>query len=112
LFRAFLQLKPDGRNILLAAGVFAACAAMGLVGALLTRVAHTPKPETRLLFQGFEAGMLGYALYRLVRYSSAIEVFDMALEDAGDNTERRGQILGDRSLSLAALGLYDEDQGD
>ncbi len=52
--------------------------------------------------------MLGYALYRLARYSAAIEVFDMALEDAGDNAERRGQILGDRSLSLAALGHHDE----
>ena len=52
--------------------------------------------------------MLGYALYRLGQYSAAIEVFDMALDDAGDNAERRGQILGDRSLSLAALGHYDE----
>lgn len=63
LFRTFLQLRPDGRNVLLAAGIFAACAVMGLLGALLSRLAHTPKPETRLLFQGFEAGMLGYALY-------------------------------------------------
>jgi len=63
LFRAFLQLRPDGRNVLLAAGVFAACAVMGFAGALLARIAHTPRPETRLLFQGFEAGMLGYALY-------------------------------------------------
>jgi len=52
--------------------------------------------------------MLGYALYRLGQHSAAIEVFDMALQDAGDNAERRGQILGDRSLSLAALGHYDE----
>ncbi len=63
LFRAFLQLRPDGRNILLAGSVFAACALMGLVGGLFSRAARTPRPETRFLFQGFEAGMLGYALF-------------------------------------------------
>ena len=63
LFRAFLQLRPDGRNVLLASSVFAACALMGVLGALFSRTAHTPRPETRFLFQGFEAGMLGYALF-------------------------------------------------
>ncbi len=52
--------------------------------------------------------MLGYALYRLGQHSAAIEVFDMALQDADDNAERRGQILGDRSLTLAALGHHEE----
>ena len=63
LFRAFLQLRPDGRNAFLAASIFAACALMGLLGALFSRAARTPRPETRFLFQGFEAGMLGYALF-------------------------------------------------
>jgi len=63
LFRAFLQLRPDGRNVLLAASIFAACALMGVLGALFSRAARTPRPETRFLFQGFEAGMLGYALF-------------------------------------------------
>ena len=63
LFRAFLQLAPEGRNAVLALAVFAACAVMGGVGAALQRAARLPRPETRLLFQGFEAGMLGYALF-------------------------------------------------
>lgn len=63
LFQAFLQLRPNGRNILLAAAVFLACALMGAFGAVFSHLARTPKPETRFLFQGFEAGMLGYALY-------------------------------------------------
>lgn len=63
LFRAFLLLNPEGRNFILAASIFAACAILGLLGALVSKIAHTPAPETRLLFQGFEAGMLGYALF-------------------------------------------------
>ncbi|MDO8107024.1 hypothetical protein Q6348_07405 [Isoptericola sp. b441] len=63
LFRAFLQLAPDGRNAVLALAVFAACAVMGVIGAGLSRALRLPRPETRLLFQGFEAGMLGYALF-------------------------------------------------
>lgn len=52
--------------------------------------------------------MLGYALYRLNQTSAAIEVLDMALADAGEDAARRGQILGDRALALAALGHHDE----
>lgn len=72
------------------------------------RAIHEHGTETLKPLQARARNMLGYALYRLGRYSAAIEVFDMALEDAGDNVERRGQIMGDRSLSLAALGHYDE----
>ena len=52
--------------------------------------------------------MLGYALYRLGHHSSAIEVLDMALVDAGEDAARRGQILGDRALALGAIGHHDE----
>jgi hypothetical protein len=96
LFRAFLQLRPDGRNILLAAGVFTACAAMGLVGALLARVVHTPRPETRLLFQGFEAGMLGYALYAGYHGSEHLPAF-AALD--------LGQVLYVFTVLMAQMSL-------
>src|SRR6266446_1151883 len=52
--------------------------------------------------------MLGYALYRLGHHSSAIEVLDLAMLDAGEDGARRGQILGDRALALGALGHHDE----
>jgi len=81
LFRAFLQLRPDIRNILLAASIFAACAVMGLAGALLSRAARTPRPETRFLFQGFEAGMLGYALFS--GYHGSDRLSDFAALDMG-----------------------------
>lgn len=81
LFRAFLQLRPDGRNALLAASIFAACAVMGLAGALFSRAVRTPRPETRFLFQGFEAGMLGYALFS--GYHGSEHLSDFAALDMG-----------------------------
>ena len=75
LFRAFLQLEPDGRNAVLAAAVFASVAVMGGIGALLTRSLHLPRPETRLLFQGFEAGMLGYAFFVALHGAERLPAF-------------------------------------
>ena len=75
LFRAFLQLEPDGRNAVLALAVFTACAVMGAVGALLTRAMRLPRPETRLLFQGFEAGMLGYAFFAALYAADRLPAF-------------------------------------
>lgn len=75
LFRAFLRLAPEGRNAVLALAVFAACAVMGGVGAVLQRAARLPRPETRLLFQGFEAGMLGYALFVALHGDALLPAF-------------------------------------
>lgn len=81
LFGAFVRLEPDGRNAALAAVVFGLCAVMGVVGAGLTRsgalarVTQLPRPETRLLFQGFEAGMLGYALFVALHSSEHLPAF-------------------------------------
>lgn len=75
LFRAFLQLEPDGRNAVLAVVVFAACALMGLAGAGAARVLRLPRPETRLLLQGFEAGMLGYALFAALHTTARLPAF-------------------------------------
>lgn len=75
LFRAFLQLEPDPRNAGLALAVFASVAVMGGIGALLTRALRLPTPETRLLFQGFEAGMLGYALFVALHGAERLPAF-------------------------------------
>ena len=72
------------------------------------RAIHEHQTDELKPLQARARNMRGYALYRLGRHSAAIEVFDMALQDAGDNAERRGQIMGDRALSLAALGHHDE----
>lgn len=75
LFRAFLQLDLEGRNAVLALVVFSSCALMGAAGAAATRFARLPRPETRLLFQGFEAGMLGYAFFAALHSSDVLPAF-------------------------------------
>ena len=63
LFGAFSRVDVDGRLGLLALGIFVACGLMGLIGQFASHVTHLPDPATRFLFQGFEAGMLGYGLF-------------------------------------------------
>ncbi len=83
LFGAFVRLRPDGRNAALAGIVFCLCAAMGGLGVLLTRTAGLPRPETRLLFQGFEAGMLGYALFVALHSTEHLPAFAALLRRTG-----------------------------
>lgn len=75
LLRAFVQVEPQPRTLALAGVVFLACAAMAGIGALVARAARLPRPETRLLFQGFEAGMLGYALFVALHSSAHLPAF-------------------------------------
>ena len=63
LFSAFSRVDVDGKLGLLALGIFAACGVMGLIAQFVSRVTRLPDPATRFLFQGFEAGMLGYGLF-------------------------------------------------
>lgn len=75
LLRAFLELDPGPENLVLAGVVFAACAVMAGVAAAAVRLLRLPSPETRLLFQGFEAGMLGYALFAALHTSEHLPAF-------------------------------------
>jgi len=63
LFGAFSRVDVDGKLGLLALGIFLACGVMGVIGQLVSRATRLPDPATRFLFQGFEAGMLGYGLF-------------------------------------------------
>jgi len=51
--------------------------------------------------------LLGHVLYRLGNHSTAVEVLDMAMADAGDDLQRQAQILGDRALALV-IKLHQE----
>ncbi|HVO18922.1 MAG TPA: AEC family transporter [Anaeromyxobacter sp.] len=63
LFLAFARLQVDPRTVRLAAVMFLLCLAGLGVGSLL-RPAVAPGARTfPVLFTGFEAGMMGYALY-------------------------------------------------
>jgi tetratricopeptide (TPR) repeat protein len=72
------------------------------------RAIQQPGGEVLKLLQARARNMLGHALYRMGHYGPAIEVLDMALQDAGDDAARQGQILGDRALALGGLNHHDE----
>ena len=63
LFGAFARIHVDAGLGLLALVIYLACAVMGGIGTVVGRVARLPSPATTFLFQGFEAGMLGYGLF-------------------------------------------------
>ncbi len=75
LFRAFLRLEPNSHNAVLALAVFASCAVMGGIGVVAARALRLPGTETRLLFQGFEAGMLGYAFFAALHTGERLPAF-------------------------------------
>ena len=81
LFTAFARLALAPEFFLLAAVIFLSCGVLALVGRAIAAAAHFPRPSTTLLFQGFEAGMLGYALF--VSFYGAQEVPSFATADLG-----------------------------
>ena len=78
LFSAFAGTKVEPSFLFLAAAVFVACAFMGLAGRLLAKPLRLPLPIVAFLFQGFEAGMLGYALYSSFFGTSNVSRFAVA----------------------------------
>jgi hypothetical protein len=63
LFLTFLRVDLELRYLPVVATVFAACVAMLLAGPALNRLVGVRSPFAGPLTTGFEAGMLGYAIY-------------------------------------------------
>jgi len=63
LFLTFLRVSLELRYLPIVVIVFAACVGMLLVGPSLCRLVGVRSPFTGPLMTGFEAGMLGYAIY-------------------------------------------------
>jgi predicted permease len=78
LFGAFARVRVDYSLFALALVIFASCAVLGLIGSLFARVARMPRPSTTFLFQGFEAGMLGYALFASLFGTAELSAFATA----------------------------------
>jgi predicted permease len=81
LFLAFAGLEAQGRNLALVATMFLACLAGLLVGVLLRRVMRLRARTFPMLLTGFEAGMMGYALYASIYGAANLRRF--ALVDLG-----------------------------
>lgn len=81
LFGAFSRMRLEPSQFILAAIVFACCGIMGLLGRAITGFLKLPLPSTVHLFQGFEAGMLGYALF--ASFFGADKIAAFATADLG-----------------------------
>jgi malate permease and related proteins len=78
LFMAFARLSLKPSLFVLAAVIFASCGILWLAALPISKLARLPRPATPMLFQGFEAGMLGYALFASLYGAESIGAFATA----------------------------------
>lgn len=81
IFRAFARMELRGEYFVLAAAVFGLCVLMIFAGRALARLTGARSRYAPFLFQGFEAGMIGYALFSTVYGADRTGVF--AVVDLG-----------------------------
>jgi len=81
LFLAFLRVELEPKYAVIVASVFAACVALLAVAPWLRRGARVGAASMPNLMAGFEAGMLGYALFTAV--FGAAELYRFAIVDIG-----------------------------
>lgn len=84
LFLTFLRVSLEARYLLIVGSVFAACVLALLAGRPVGRLAGIPSPLLPALLTGFEAGMLGYAIYGAT-FGTA-ELYRFAIVDIGQVT--------------------------
>lgn len=77
LFKAFYSTTYTTANIIITVTMFAVCLAALGIGFLFKRAARLPMRTSPFLMTGFEAGMLGYALYTLLFGAENIASFAM-----------------------------------
>jgi predicted permease len=81
LFLAMLQVEVEARYAVIVASVFGACVVVLLIAPYLRRPAGVQATSMPNLMAGFEAGMLGYALYGALFGTAALYRF--AIVDIG-----------------------------
>lgn len=81
LFLAFAGVNLEGRHLAIVAVVFAACLLALLLGRLIGPPLGLKSPYFPTLMTGFEAGMMGYAIFGAV-YGAA-KIFNFAVVDLG-----------------------------
>ncbi len=81
LFLTFLRVQLQPELLLIVVSMFAACAAVLAAGPLIGRLVGIRSPLLPPLLTGFEAGMLGYAIFGAV--FGAQELYRFAIVDIG-----------------------------
>lgn len=81
LFLAMAGVNLEARHLAIVGLVFAGCALALLIGHLIGRPLGLPSPYFPMLMTGFEAGMMGYAIFGAV-YGAA-NIYNFAVVDLG-----------------------------
>lgn len=84
LLLAFARVTIAPQYVVIAVSVFAACVAALFLGNVMRPLLRIPSPYLPALMTGFEAGMMGYAIYTAVY--GADNVFKFAIVDLGQVT--------------------------
>lgn len=84
LFLAFAGVSLEARHLVIVGLVFTGCVMALLVGRLIGRPVGLPSAYFPALMTGFEAGMMGYAIFAAV-YGAA-NIFNFAVVDLGQVT--------------------------
>ena len=84
LFLAFSGVDLQGQHLIVVALVFVACVLVLLLGFLLRPVAGAGSPYFPMLLTGFEAGMMGYAIFGAIY--GADNIFKFGVVDLGQVT--------------------------
>ncbi len=84
LFLAFAGVNLEARHLVIVGLVFAGCVLALLAGRFIGRPLGLPSPYFPTLMTGFEAGMMGYAIFAAV-YGAA-NIFNFAVVDLGQVT--------------------------
>lgn len=96
MVNAFATMEYSGKNIILTLMMFGICLIAWILGKLIKNIFHMESRFIPFLTTGFEAGMLGYALFMLLYGSDRIS--DFASIDLG-------QVLFVFTLYKILLGL-------
>jgi predicted permease len=81
LFLTFLRTSLEARYLWIVVSVFGACVVLLVLGRWIGRAIGVPSPLLPALLVGFEAGMLGYAIFGAT--FGAKELYRFALVDIG-----------------------------
>ena len=113
LFLAFLRTEMEAQYAVIVISVFGACLVVLAVGPWLRRGAGVSSQAMPSLMAGFEAGMIGYALYTAIfgaehLYRFRLEILRGEIDAAVVHKARDTLAVDDTELDLVAAEAVDD----
>jgi predicted permease len=113
LFLAFSKVTLQAGYLIIVLVIFTACVLALLIGRFLRRILSMPSPFFPMLMTGFEAGMMGYAIYAAV--FGVENIYKFGIVDLGQVTFvffvlvtllERQSAAQPKPLSVVALNFF------